>query len=102
MKETLHIYTRVSSEVQLEGSSIEVQKEHGIRKSKELGMKSKVWNEGAKSSRFEDLLNRPKIVRILQEIEEGNIKHLFVYNNDRLSRNENTQFIIKNAITKNG
>lgn len=102
MKETLHIYCRVSSDIQLKGSSLEVQKELGVKKSKELGMKSKVWNEGAKSSHHEDLLNRPKIVELLQEIENGTVKHLFVYNNDRLSRNEQTQFIIKNAIMKNG
>jgi len=102
MQETLHIYTRVSSDSQLDGSSLQVQKELGIKKSKDLGMKSKVWNEGAKSSHHEDLLNRPKIVELLQDIENGTVKHLFVYNNDRLSRNEQTQFIIKNAITKNG
>ena len=36
------------------------------------------------------------------ELEKGTVKHLFVYNNDRLSRNDQTQFIIKNAIKTNG
>ena len=102
MKDTLHIYTRISSKSQLDGSSLETQKELGIKKSKDLGMKPKLWNEGAKSSHHEDLLNRPKMVELLNEIEKGEIKHLFVYNNDRLSRNEHTQYVIKNAITKNG
>ena len=95
MKDTLHIYTRVSQRSQEEGSSLESQKELGIQKSKDLGMKHKLWNEGAQSSHHEDLLNRPKIVELLQDIENGKVKHLFVYNNDRLSRNDQTQFIIK-------
>ena len=49
MREILHIYTRVSSAVQEEGTSLETQKELGIKKSKELGMKYQVWNEGAVS-----------------------------------------------------
>ena len=102
MKETLHIYTRVSSASQEEGTSLDTQKSLGIKKSKELGMQYKVWNEGAASSHHEDLYNRPKIREMLHEIESGNIKHVFVYNNDRLSRNDQTQFIIKNAIIKNG
>ena len=86
MKEILHIYTRVSSAIQEEGTSLETQKELGIKKSKELGMKYQIWNEGAASSHHENLKNRPKISELLLEIEQGNIKHLFVYNNDRLSR----------------
>lgn len=102
MKEILHIYTRVSSAVQEEGTSLETQKDLGIKKSKELGMEHQIWNEGAASSHHENLTNRPKISELLFELEKGNIKHLFVYNNDRLSRNDKTQFIIKNAIIKHG
>ena len=102
MKETLHIYTRVSTKVQDdEGTSLATQKELGIRKSKDLGMKHKVWNEGAASSHHEDLMNRPVLVQLLQEIEQGNIKHLFVFNNDRLSRNVQTQFVVKSQLMKN-
>ena len=64
--------------MQEEGTSLETQKE--------LGMKYQIWNEGAASSHHENLKNRPKISELLLEIEQGNIKHLFVYNNDRLSR----------------
>lgn len=102
MKEILHIYTRVSSAVQEEGTSLETQKELGIKKSKELGMKYQIWNEGAASSYHENLTNRPKIAELLLEIQNGTIKHLFVYNNERLSRNDRTQFVIKNAVKTNG
>ncbi|MDC1382637.1 recombinase family protein [Candidatus Puniceispirillum sp.] len=102
MKKILHIYTRVSSAVQEEGTSLETQKELGINKSKELGMKYQIWNEGAASLHHENHTNRPKIAELLLEIHNGTIKHLFVYNNDRLSRNDQTQFVIKNAIKTNG
>ena len=45
MKHILHIYTRVSSAVQEEGTSLETQKELGIKKSKELGMKYQISEE---------------------------------------------------------
>ena len=80
MTEILHIYTRVSTRVQDdEGTSLATQKELGVAKSKELGMKHKVWNEGAASSHHEDLVNRPILVQLLSEIENGAVKHLFVF-----------------------
>jgi DNA invertase Pin-like site-specific DNA recombinase len=87
MNEILHIYTRVSSVAQEDGTSLETQKDLGIRKSKELGMDFQIWNEGAASSHHEDLLNRPKMIELLQEIESGNLKHLFVYNNGGVEGN---------------
>ena len=71
MREYLHIYTRVSSAIQEEGTSLETQKELGIKKSKELNMKYQIWNEGAASSHHENLTNRPKIAELLLEIQKG-------------------------------
>lgn len=97
MKEqTLHIYTRVSTSIQeVEGTSLDNQKNLGIKKSHELGLEYKVWNEGGQSSFSDDLNNRPQLVELLSEIENGNIKHLFVYNTDRLSRNQKTWGLIR-------
>lgn len=96
MSETLHIYTRVSSSAQEEdGTSLETQKELGIKKAKELGMKPQVWNEGGQSSRHDDLSNRPVLADILRAIEAENIKHLWIFNTDRLSRNETTWGMIR-------
>ena len=100
MTDTLHIYTRVSTAAQEDGASLDTQKDIGITKSKELGMTHKVWNEGAASSHHEDLLNRPVLSQLLGEIESGSIKHLFVFNNDRLSRNDITQQTIKIALQR--
>jgi len=60
-----------------------------------------VWNEGGQSSSKDDLENRPKLVALLKEIDEGNIKHLFVFNTDRLSRNDLTWSVIRLKLVKN-
>ncbi len=96
MKETLHIYTRVSTGVQEEkGTSLSSQKEGGISYSEKHGFKHKVWNEGSQSSSKDDLENRPVLTQLLLEVDEGNIKHIYVYNPDRLSRNQNTWGFIR-------
>ena len=102
MTDTLHIYTRVSTRIQdTDGTSLDTQKKLGIAKSKQLKMKHKVWNEGGASSHHEDLENRPVLMQLLSEVESGSIKHLFVFNNDRLSRNEITQQTIRIALQRN-
>lgn len=96
LSEILHIYTRVSTVAQEEdGTSLETQREQGIRKSDELGFDHKVWNEGGQSSFKDDLVNRPVLVDLLSVVEEGRVKHLFVFNTDRLSRNDQTWNLIR-------
>jgi len=102
MKETLHIYTRVSSVSQEEeGTSLETQLELGLERSKKLGMKHKVWNEGGQSSAKDDLGNRPVLVNLLKGIDDGDVRHLYVWNTDRLSRNLNTWGMIRYKLIKN-
>ena len=102
MSEVLHIYTRVSSTIQEEeGTSLETQKELGIKKSKELGFDHKLWNEGGQSSSHDDLENRPVLVELLSEINDGRVKHLFVFNTDRLSRNDHTWSMIRIKLVQN-
>jgi len=102
LSEKLHIYTRVSTSAQEDdGTSLESQKELGIHRAKELGMLYQVWNEGGQSSHGDDLKNRPQLSSILTEVDNGNIKHLWVYNTDRLSRNENTWSLIRLKLIKN-
>lgn len=100
-KETLHSYLRVSSDIQLEGASLDTQEELGAKKANELGFKHQIWNEGSASSNKDDYDNRPVLRKLLNAIEDGLVKHLFVYNNDRLSRNEHTQYAIKKGLTDN-
>ena len=102
MTEILNIYTRVSSTVQAtDNTSIGTQQEGGIRKSQELDLRYKIWNEGGQSSNKEDLTNRPVLSKLLEEVIGGRIKHLYVFNTDRLSRNEQTWFFIKLTLLKN-
>lgn len=101
-KQTLHVYTRVSTEVQAtEGTSLDTQKDLGVAKADELGFNHKVWNEGGASSHYEDLDNRPVLMQLLREVEDGKIKHLYVWNNDRLSRNEITAQTVRVALQRN-
>lgn len=89
VKETLHIYTRVSTERQdKEGYSLEYQRELGIKKSKELMMDYIIHNEGSKSSSDPNLENRPLLSQLIQEVMDGKVKHIFVYEFSRLSRND--------------
>lgn len=100
--ETLHIYTRVSTTAQEEGgTSLETQKELGIKRAKSLGFKHHVWNEGGQSSSHDDLENRPVLVELLSLIDEGEVKHLYVFNTDRLSRNQKTWGMIRYKLNQN-
>ena len=97
----LHIYSRVSSAVQEEdGTSLDTQKEAGERLAEKLGFKPVLWNEGGQSSASEDLTNRPVLRKLLERVNEGQIQHVFVYNTDRLSRNEATWSVIRLRFVK--
>jgi len=99
----LYIYTRVSTSIQEEeGTSLDVQKSLGVQKSKELGFDFQVFNEGGQSSSNDDLINRPVLSELLSKVDNGEIKHLFVYNTDRLSRNKITWNTIRLKLIKNG
>ena len=102
MKQTLHIYTRVSTSVQEDdGTSLDTQRDLGVERAKTLGMKHRVWNEGSRSSSRDDLSNRPVLTELLQDVQDGNVKHLYVWNTDRLSRNIQTWGLIRLLLIKN-
>jgi DNA invertase Pin-like site-specific DNA recombinase len=101
MKDLLHIYTRVSSSIQAEGTSLKTQREIGIKLAKQLGMDYEIHNEGGKSSANDDLHNRPVMLEILKLMDKGKVKHLFVYNTDRLSRNQITWYTIRQKMVAN-
>ena len=102
LNQMLHIYTRVSTQTQQdEGTSLDSQRELGIKKAQEMGFEYKVWDEGGASSKYEDFVNRPILLQLLSEIDKGNVKHLWVYNNDRLSRNDVTAHTIRVKLQNN-
>ncbi|MGD0583694.1 MAG: recombinase family protein, partial [Bacteroidales bacterium] len=103
MKDTLYIYTRVSTSIQEEeGTSLKTQKEIGIELSERLGLNYQVHNEGGISSSKDTLVNRPVLMNILKLMDEGVVKHLYVWNTDRLSRNQITWYTIRQKMVKNG
>ena len=97
----LHIYVRVSTVAQESATSIETQQELGVAQARALGCAYQVWNEGGQSSSGDDLSNRPILLGLLEEIEKGNVSRLFVFNTDRLSRNEETWGAIRLKLVKN-
>ena len=95
-KETLYIYLRVStSNQEKDGTSLPEQEKLGIQKAKSLGMDYEVHNEGSKSGSLEEIEERPVLANLLSMVETGDVKHIYVYNHDRLSRNDITWSIIK-------
>ncbi len=100
---TLHIYTRVSTAVQAdEGMSLDFQAEIGVKRAKDLGFKHILWNEGGKSSNHEEIDKRPILSQVYNKILSGEIKHLFVYDQSRLSRNDGVSSAFRVACNRNG
>ena len=103
MSEILHIYRRVSTDVQEdEGYGLELQLEAGKEVARQLGFEIKLWDEGAKSSTKNDLTNRPVLDELLKDVESGKVDHLYAYNENRLSRNRATWYRIGLTLIDNG
>jgi DNA invertase Pin-like site-specific DNA recombinase len=102
-KDTLHLYKRVSTDQQeIEGHSLEYQEDLGIKKSQELGMDYKIHNEGSKSGSGDDLDGRPVLSNLMTMVRGGEVKHIFVYEFSRLSRNPVISSIITEDFRKHG
>jgi site-specific DNA recombinase len=98
-KETLYIYTRVSTTKQSEkGYSLAAQRKQGEDKAKSLGMKSEVFEEKGVSAASESLKDRIQLNKIFEKCDKGIVKHLFVTEWDRLTRNESTALVIKKIL----
>ena len=98
---TLHIYARVSSLVQAEqGTSLESQKALGITKAKEIGFSWKIWDEGGKSSHHDDIAQRPKLNELYLAIKNDEVKHLWIYDQSRISRNDQVASIFRYECNK--
>ena len=100
---TLHIYTRVSTVTQADkGTSLDSQQQLGLKKAKELKFDHEIWNEGGKSSHHDDIQGRPKLYELFQAIKAGDVKHLWVYDQSRLSRNDQVASILRYEFNKQG
>ena len=103
LTKTLHIYTRVSTAVQAEqGTSLDSQRELGIEKAKQLGFDYKVWDEGGRSSHHDDIAQRPQLNALYLAIKKGDVKHLWIYDQSRLSRNDKVASVFRYECNKKG
>ena len=100
---TLHIYTRVSTVAQADqGTSLDTQRELGVKKAAELGFDSRLWNEGGRSSHHENIADRPQLNALYLEMKSGKVKHLWVYDQSRLSRNDQVASAFRYECSKQG
>lgn len=102
-EKTLHIYTRVSSDPQAqEGTSLSAQQKLGIQTAKSRGLDYQIWEEGAASSHNEGFSGRPQFLELLGRVKGGDIKHIFVSDLNRLSRNKTNSNLIEYELAQNG
>lgn len=102
MDNNLHIYLRVSSDTQMtDGFGLENQKESGLKLCERLGLNPIIHNEGSKSSNTDSIEDRPILLQLMVKVESGEVKNLYVFNNDRLSRNEVVWFHIRSKLKQN-
>lgn len=103
MKEVLHCYCRVSSEIQsTDGTSLASQQQLGKLKAKHLKMKPKIWLEGVASSDSEDISKREVLSALMTAIEDGAVKHLYITEQSRLARTDNVASMIRHRCNVNG
>ena len=102
-KENIGILLRVSSDIQQnEGGGLEVQKNMGLEMSKKLGYKPIIFNEGSQSSFKVEINERVKLVELLDEVQRGTIKNIWVFNTDRLGRNTQSWMSIYKVLIEYG
>ena len=94
-RSVLHIYCRVSSDVQLQGFSLKAQELAGIEKARQLGFDYKVHVDGGKSAKDEDISNRPALTELLRLVDAGEISDIWVTELDRLTRSPELHFKLK-------
>jgi DNA invertase Pin-like site-specific DNA recombinase len=100
-KEILHIYRRVSTFEQSTKYSLQNQLDFGITKSKELGMDYKDWNEEGTSGSSENIEDREILTELYTQLQLGNVKHLYVFDLSRLSRNPIVSSLLRKGLEQN-
>ena len=85
-----------------EGTSLTTQHQLGVKKAKQLGFKPNHWDEGGKSSHHEDINGRPILLKLYEAMKRGEVKHLWVYDQSRLSRNDQVASIFRYECIKQG
>ena len=93
-EKTLHIYIRVSTEVQkTDGASLETQLNSGIRIAKQNKMDYMVWDEGAKSG-SKNIKDRIVFNNLMYEVRNGNVSHIFFFDISRAQRDYEYEYVL--------
>lgn len=93
------LYARVSTDIQVEGYSIEAQKEflESYAKSKEY-TEFEYYVDGGYSGKD---LNRPAIQKLIEDVKDGKIDCVMVFKLDRVSRSQkDTLYLIEEVFNK--
>ncbi len=99
--ETLYIYCRVSTSGQdKDGVSLDVQEERGLQVSKQLGLSPIVIKEQG-SGLKPYIEERPLFTDIMDYVVDGKIKHFWIDEDTRLTRNKDDQGFIHSDFVKN-
>ena len=99
--ETLYIYCRVSTTKQDEdGISLDVQEDKGLQVSKKLGLSPIVIKEQG-SGLKPYIEERPLFTNLMDNVVDGKIKHFWIDEDTRLTRNKDDQGFIHSDFVKN-
>ena len=99
-EKTLYIYCRVSTSGQeQDGSSLEVQKERGIKLSKKLNLSPVVIQEQG-SGMKPYLETRKKFTELMDGVEDGVVKNVWIDEDTRLTRLDTDQQYIHITMKK--
>ena len=110
LKESISIYSRVSTKGQIDNFSIQNQVNEGKKYCKTLKPKYLIiWKEEGKSGDdmsnkedMTDVLSRELIREIIKLVDEQFITKLWIYDMSRLSRNEEVSMYLKSKFYSNG
>ena len=100
-RDTLWIYSRVSSRSQTEGMSLIQQQERGINFAKSHNMGWRIMNEEWGSAYRDDLTKRDVMNTIIDGMYDSKVKFLYLLNISRNVRNENVELLFKSACRDN-
>ena len=98
---TLYIYCRISTRGQdKDGVSLEVQEERGLKVSKQLGLSPVVIKEQG-SGLKPYIEERPLFTDLMDYVVDGKIKHFWIDEDTRLTRNKDDQGFIHHDFVRN-
>lgn len=95
-KETMAVYVRTATSID---DSLITQLNAGLGKALELGLESVIYDESFKSGKLE-YDQKPALINLLYDLSHGLIKHLYVYDLAKLSR-DSQQWVDIVSLLKN-